>query len=80
MTFTKQLSRGQRIGGGGASSHTKEFKLNRVTTIDKLPFFLHKLGYDKSTLLKLLERFERMPSITLPKEYVTAVREWIYTN
>jgi hypothetical protein len=80
VTFTKQLSRGRRIGGGGAGSDIKEFKLNRVTTIDKLPFVLHKLGYDKSTLLKLLKRFEKMPSVTLPQEYVTAVREWIYTK
>jgi hypothetical protein len=80
VTFTSDLSQGQRIGGGGAGGDSGKFTLNRATTIDKFPFFLHKLGYDKSTLLKLLERFERMLSATLPQEYVTAVREWIYTN
>jgi hypothetical protein len=76
VAFTNDLSCGQRIGGGGAGSDTKEFKLNMATTIHKFPFFLHKLGWDKSNLESVLNKFEEaFPSI-LPQEYITAVREW----
>jgi hypothetical protein len=71
VAFTRELSCGPRTGGGGGSD---TFTLNRASTIDKLPFILHKLGYDKSTLKRMLDNFGES---TLPQEYVVAVREWI---
>lgn len=74
VAFTRDLSYGQRIGGGGGAGRDT-FQLNMAITIDKLPFFLHKLGYDKSNLEAILNKYER--TVSLPHEYVVAVREWI---
>jgi hypothetical protein len=73
VAFTRDLSYGPRIGGGGGGG-SQTFQLNRAITIDKLPFFLHKLGYDKVELGGVLDKLD---TSTLPHEYVIAVREWI---
>lgn len=74
VVFTRDLSCGKRIGGGGGSGGGT-FQLNRAITIDKLPLFLHKFGYDKVVFGGILDKVDKR---TLPHEYVVAVREWIH--
>jgi hypothetical protein len=73
VAFTRDLSCDERIGGGGGAG-SATFQLKKTNTINKFPFLLHKLGYNKGELWRVLEKFDKN---TLPQEYVAAVHEWI---
>ncbi len=66
---------GQRIGGGGAGGEGETFKLNEATSIGKLPFFLHKLGYEKRHIEGLLSRYSLASD--LPDEYICALKKMV---